>query len=405
MIGAMTDQSSPFTGFPVSPVYDGMTSTAVRDLLDVLSVPGVISFAGGAPAAESFEIDDVRECFDWVFANRGAKALQYSSTPGEPELREQAACRVSRTLPTTADQIQITTGSQEAIYLVGHAMLRPGDVVLVERPTYLAAVQAFASSGARLIGIPSDDDGAQPEALEELIREHDPRFVYLIPTFQNPSGVSMPAQRRREIAEVLLRTGAPLVEDDPYGELRFEGETAPQIAALPGMARQTLLLNSMSKIMSPGIRVGWIRGEGPIMNTLSIAKEAMGLHSSVVDQLAVARYLKHYDVDAHVAEVAALYRGRRDAMAATLPSILPEGATLTRPEGGMFLWATLGNGIDTTALLPMAVQEGVAFVPGASFFAHDPDRTTMRLSYVTNPPEVIDEGVERLGRALRRWRG
>lgn len=135
MIGAMTDQSSPFTGFPVSPVYDGMTSTAVRDLLDVLSVPGVISFAGGAPAAESFEIDDVRECFDWVFANRGAKALQYSSTPGEPELREQAACRVSRTLPTTADQIQITTGSQEAIYLVGHAMLRPGDVVLVERPT------------------------------------------------------------------------------------------------------------------------------------------------------------------------------------------------------------------------------------------------------------------------------
>ena len=297
MIGAMTDQSSPFTGFPVSPVYDGMTSTAVRDLLDVLSVPGVISFAGGAPAAESFEIDDVRECFDWVFANRGAKALQYSSTPGEPELREQAACRVSRTLPTTADQIQITTGSQEAIYLVGHAMLRPGDVVLVERPTYLAAVQAFASSGARLIGIPSDDDGAQPEALEELIREHDPRFVYLIPTFQNPSGVSMPAQRRREIAEVLLRTGAPLVEDDPYGELRFEGETAPQIAALPGMARQTLLLNSMSKIMSPGIRVGWIRGEGPIMNTLSIAKEAMGLHSSVVDQLAVARYLEHYDVD------------------------------------------------------------------------------------------------------------
>jgi 2-aminoadipate transaminase len=257
MIGAMTDQSSPFTGFPVSPVYDGMTSTAVRDLLDVLSVPGVISFAGGAPAAESFEIDDVRECFDWVFANRGAKALQYSSTPGEPELREQAARRVSRTLPTSADQIQITTGSQEAIYLVGHAMLRPGDIVLVERPTYLAAVQAFASSGARLIGIPSDDDGAQPEALEELIREHDPRFVYLIPTFQNPSGVSMPAQRRREIAEVLLRTGAPLVEDDPYGELRFEGETAPQIAALPGMARQTLLLNSMSKIMSPGIRVGW----------------------------------------------------------------------------------------------------------------------------------------------------
>lgn len=399
----MTDQ--PFSGFPVSPVYDGMTSTAVRDLLDVLSVPGVISFAGGAPAAESFEIDDVRACFDWVFAHRGAKALQYSSTPGEPELREQAARRVSRWLPTTADQIQVTTGSQEAIYLVGHAMLRPGDVVLVERPTYLAAVQAFASSGARMIGIPSDDDGAEPEALEALIREHSPRFVYLIPTFQNPSGVSMPEQRRREIADVLLRTGAPLIEDDPYGELRFEGQAAPQIAALPGMARQTLLLNSMSKIMSPGIRVGWIRGEGPIMNTLSIAKEAMGLHSSVVDQLAVARYLEAYDVDAHVAEVAQLYRGRRDAMAAALPSILPGGATITRPEGGMFLWAALGGGIDTTALLPSAVEEGVAFVPGASFYAHDPDRTTMRLSYVTNPPEVIAEGVQRLGRALERRRG
>lgn len=399
------DMSDQFSGFPVASAYDGMTSTAVRDLLDVLSVPGVISFAGGAPAAEHFEVEDIRTAYDWVFRHQGARALQYSSTPGEPELREQAALRVSRTLPTTPDQIQITTGSQEAIYLVGHAMLEPGDVVLVERPTYLAAVQAFASSGARMVGIPSDDHGAQPDALEELIREHAPRFVYLIPTFQNPSGVSMPRERRERIAQILLRTGVPLIEDDPYGELRFEGETAPQIAALPGMARQTLLLNSLSKIVAPGLRLGWIRGEGPIMNTLSIAKEAVGLHSSSVDQLAMARYLEVCDVDEHVTRVAAVYRERRDAMARVLPSVLPEGATLTRPEGGMFLWATLANGIDTAALLPLAVQEGVAFVPGASFFAHDPDRTAMRLSYVTNSPEVIAEGVQRLGRALRRWHG
>lgn len=404
MIGAMSEQSS-FSGFPVASAYRGMTSTAVRDLLDVLSVPGVISFAGGAPAAEHFEVEDIRASFDWVFAHQGRRALQYSSTPGEPELREQAARRVSRSIPTTPDQIQITTGSQEAIYLVGHALLEPGDVVLVERPTYLAAVQAFASSGARMVGIPSDDDGAIPEDLEALIAQHSPRFVYLIPTFQNPSGVSMTRKRREQVAEVLLRTGVPLIEDDPYGELRFEGEAVPQLASLPGMARQTLLLNSLSKIAAPGIRLGWIRGEGPIMNTLSIAKEAVGLHSSSVDQLAMARYLETCDVDEHVARVAAVYRERRDAMARELPSVLPGGATVTRPQGGMFLWASLGGGIDTTELLPLAVQEGVAFVPGASFYAHDPDRSAMRLSYVTNSPEVIAEGVQRLGRALERQRG
>lgn len=398
-------QAPSAVSFPVADRYAGVTTTAVRDLLDVLSQGNIISFASGAPAAEFFAADDIRASFDWVFANRPAKALQYSSTPGEPELREQAARRVSRSIPTTADQIQVTTGSQEAIYLVGNAMLNPGDVVLVERPTYLAAVQAFASSGARMIGIPSDDDGARPDALEDLIREHNPKFVYLIPTFQNPSGVCMQAGRRKEIAEVLLRTGTPLVEDDPYGELRFSGEFIPQISALPGMAHQSLLLNSISKIMAPGIRVGWIRGEGPIMNTISIAKEAIGLHSSVVDQLAVARYLEAYDVDAHIRTVVEVYKQRRDGMRRELLEMVPEGATVTSPDGGMFLWAALGNGIDTTALLPIAVQEGVAFVPGESFFAHDPDRSTMRLSYVTNPPEVISEGLHRLGRALERWHG
>ncbi|MDO4253652.1 MAG: PLP-dependent aminotransferase family protein [Kocuria sp.] len=400
-----TAPATSSSAFPVADRYAGVHTTAVRDLLDVLSQDGVISFAGGAPAAEFFAADDIRACFDWVFTHHCAKALQYSSTPGEPQLREQAARRLSRSIPTTAEHIQVTTGSQEAIYLVGHAMLNPGDTVLVERPTYLAALQAFAASGARIIGIPSDQDGARPDALEALIQQHDPQFVYLIPTFQNPSGVCMPANRRQQIADVLLRTGTPLVEDDPYGELRFAGDPIPQISALPGMAHQSLLLNSISKIMAPGIRVGWIRGEGPIMNTISIAKEALGLHSSVVDQLAVARYLEAYDVDAHIRTVASVYKTRRDAMRRKLVEIIPESATVTSPDGGMFLWAALGQGLNTTALLPLAVDEGVAFVPGESFFAHDPDRSTMRLSYVTNPPEVIDEGLQRLSRALERWYG
>jgi 2-aminoadipate transaminase len=296
--------------------------------------------------------------------------------------------------------VQVTSGSQEGIFLVGQVLIDAGDVVLVEQPTYLAAVQAFALAGARLVAVDTDDNGMLPDALATAIAEHHPKFVYLIPTFQNPTGRSMPADRRRAVADVLLATGVPLLEDDPYGELRFEGETAPPLASLPGMSAQTVLLNSASKVMAPGVRVGWLRAEGDILRSLEVAKQAVGLQSAVTDQLAVARYLATCDLDAHIARVVGVYRERRDAMAAGLSRILPEGASLTRPEGGMFLWARIGGAVDTALRLPTAVEEGVAYVPGWPFFAADPDRSTMRLSYVTNPVDVIAEGLDRLGRAF-----
>lgn len=392
----------PWT-FPVADRLHGVRSSPVREILSILSRDGVISFAGGIPDPELFAVDEIRAAFDYVLTHQAGKALQYASTEGEPALREQAAERVSRQLPTSAEQIQVTSGSQEGLYLIGQALLDPGDVVLVERPTYLAAVQAFAMSGAQMIGIPADDHGILPEDLEQLIERHRPKFVYLIPTFQNPTGACMPASRRRQVAEVLLRTGTALVEDDPYGQLRFSGEPVTPIGTLPGMPAQTLLLNSMSKIMAPGLRVGWIRGEGPILRSIAVAKQAVGLQSPVTDQLAVARYLATNDVDQHIRGINAVYKTRRDAMHAELSGILPEGATTTSPDGGMFLWARLGNDINTGRLLPLAVEEGVAFVPGSAFYANDPDHTTMRLSYVTNSVDVIAEGIQRLSRAIETY--
>lgn len=393
----------PFA-FPLTARLAGDVADPVGDLFAVLSRGDIISFAGGVPDASLFAFDDIRASFLHVLVHDERRALQYASTAGDPGLREQAARMLSGHLPTSAAQIQITSGSQEGIFLAALVMCDPGDVVLVEEPTYLAAVQAFTLNGARLVGVPTDDDGVIPAALEERIAALRPRFVYLIPTFQNPSGKSMPAARRAAVAEILVRTGVALVEDDPYGALRFEGEAAPPLASYPGMAAQTLLLNSMSKVLAPGVRVGWLRGEGHVMKVLGIAKAAVTLQSPALNQMAVAHYLANCDLDAHVARVCGVYRTRRDAMYAGLRARLAASAQVTHPEGGMFCWVTLGDRTDTQELLASAVASGVAFVPGASFYATDPDRSTMRLSYVTNSPAMIEEGLGRLDAAMTAYR-
>lgn len=391
--------SDSFT-FPVTSRLGENPADPVGDLFSVLSRGEIISFAGGIPDGALFEFDDIRASFDAVLTKQARRALQYGSTPGEPEMREAAAQRVARFLPTTSEQIVVTTGSQEGIFLAAQAMLSPGDTVLVEEPTYLAAVQAFMLNGARMVGVTTDDDGVVPDALEAAIAEHRPKFLYLIPTFQNPSGRAMPHERRVAVAEILVRTGTVLVEDDPYGPLRFEGDEVPPLTAYPGMARQSLLLNSMSKIMAPGLRVGWMRVEGRFAQVIGIAKSAVTLQSSALNQLAVAHYLNHYDLDEHVRRVIKKYRSRRDAMHSGLLEMLPATAKVTRPQGGMFCWVTLGDDTDTAELLKAAVEEGVAFVPGWSFFAENPDRSAMRLSYVTNSVDKIGEGLRRLASAM-----
>jgi 2-aminoadipate transaminase len=388
------------SSFRLANRFVDVKSSPVRDILAVVGREDIISFAGGIPDAELFEAADFAAAFDAVLSRQAARALQYATTQGEPELRELLAARMSRQVPTTADQIQVTSGSQEGLFLAGMALVDPGDVVLVEQPTYLAAVQAFSLAGARLVSVPSDDHGVLPEALAAAIAEHAPKFVYLVPNFQNPTGRTMPASRREQVADILLRTRTPLLEDDPYGALRFDGEPVPPIASLPGMAAQTVLQNSASKIMAPGVRIGWLRAEGDILRALEIGKQAVGLQSAVTDQLAVAHYLANCDLDAHIARVTSAYRVRRDAMVDGLRAVLPAGAEVNRPEGGMFLWVRLGGAVDTAEALPRALAAGVAYVPGWPFYAAEPDHSTMRLSYVTNTPEVIAEGLARLARAF-----
>lgn len=411
----------PFT-YPVAGRLAGATDSPLKSIFDLMADPRLISFAGGVPDPGLFAAEEIAEAYAWAFATHPDRALQYGTTEGEPELREQAARRLTEHngLPTRPDQIQITSGSQEGIAALAQLLLEPGDVVLVEQPTYLAAVQAFQLSGARMIGVPTDDEGVQPDALADLIARHAPKFVYLIPTFQNPTGRTMGAARRAAVADVLARAGTALVEDDPYADLRFDGEPLAPIASLAGMSRQTLLLNSLSKTMAPGLRLGWVRGEGDVMASLSVVKAALTMQSGVVDQLAVARYLATADLNAHVRDVAAVYRERRDVLLAGLvgprraaeavpgvsitatgeDGILPAGAHVTYPTGGMFLWVALGGARDAQQLLPRAVEEGVAWLPGWSFYAQDPDVTTMRLSFVTHAPEVLAEGIARMGRAL-----
>lgn len=269
----------------------------------------LISFAGGIPDPTLFELDDIAASYDYVLSHQGRRAMQYAATEGEPELREQAALRLSQDLPTTPDQVQVTSGSQEGIFLTAQALLDPGDVVLVEQPTYLAAIQAFTLAGAHLVPVDTDDDGIDPEDLAAKIELHHPKFIYLIPTFQNPTGRTMTLPRRQAVAEVLQHTKTPLVEDDPYSALRYSGQPMPPIATLGGMAAQTILLNSASKIIAPGARVGWIRAEGPILRTLAVAKQAIGLQSPVPDQLAIARYFECCDLDRHLEIVTEAYRG------------------------------------------------------------------------------------------------
>ncbi|WP_432587043.1 PLP-dependent aminotransferase family protein [Streptomyces sp. HD1123-B1] len=379
-----------------------VAGSPVRDILALTARPEVISFAGGLPAADLFDTEGVAAAFGRVLAEEPHTALQYSTTEGDPGLRGATAARLTaRGLSTGADDLLVTSGSQQALTLLATALLEPGDTVLVESPTYLAALQCFAFAGARVVPVPGDDDGLDPDALAELVRRERPKLLYTIPTFQNPTGRTLPAARREAVAAVAERQGLWIVEDDPYGELRFAGEPVPWIAAGTAAADRTVLLGSYSKIMAPGLRLGWLRAPAALRRACVIAKQAADLHSPTVNQLAAARYLADADLDAHLSRVRLAYRDRRDALLGGLAGALPEGSRWNRPEGGMFVWASLPKGYDATERLRVAVGHDVAFVPGAPFFAADADPAAMRLSFVTHTPDEIAEGLRRLGKALR----
>ncbi|KMO99633.1 aminotransferase-like domain-containing protein [Streptomyces roseus] len=378
-----------------------VAGSPVREILALTARPGVISFAGGLPAPELFDTEGLRAAYDAAFTQSAGRALQYSTTEGAPELREAVAARVTaRGLRTGADDLVVTTGSQQALTLITSTLVEPGDTVLVENPTYLAALQCFALAGARVIPVPCDGEGMRPDELEEIAARERPKLLYSVPTFQNPTGRTLPGARRAAVAEIAARRGLWLVEDDPYGELRFEGAEVPWLAAHPGAEDRTALLGSFSKVMAPGLRLGWLRAPQALRRAAAVAKQAADLHTSTVDQLAAAHYLRTADLDAHIATVRAAYRERRDALLAGLGAALPEGSRWNRPEGGMFVWARLPEGHDAGALLPAALSRAVAFVPGAPFHTGTPDPRTLRLSFTTHTPAEIAEGLSRLAGAV-----
>ncbi|WP_435189690.1 PLP-dependent aminotransferase family protein [Streptomyces sp. bgisy126] len=401
---AHADSAASTPSAPVPAVASrlaGVGSSPVRDILALTARPEMISFAGGLPAPELFDVAGIRAAYDGVLADLPRQALQYSTTEGDPELRAAVAGRLTaRGLPTDADDLLVTTGSQQALTLLATALLEPGGVVLVEDPCYLAALQTFAFAGARVVPVPTDDQGIVPEALEEIAARENPTLLYVVPTFQNPTGRTLPAERRTAVAEAAARHGFWIVEDDPYGELRYDGEPVPWIAADPAAADRTVLLGSFSKVMAPGLRLGHLRAPAGLRRSCVIAKQAADLHTSTVDQAAAARYLRDSDLDAHVAVMRAAYRERRDAMLDGLPAALPGGSRWNRPEGGMFVWVTLPEGYDATALLRTAVGHEVAYVPGAPFFCGEPDPGAMRLSFTTHSAEEIGEGLRRLAKSF-----
>jgi 2-aminoadipate transaminase len=388
---------------PVAARLRGVASSPVREILALTERAGVLSFAGGLPAPELFDVAGLREAFAAVLADGAAgRSLQYSTTEGDPELRRRIADRLTaRGVPTDPDGLLVTSGSQQALTLIAAVLLEPGDRILVESPSYLAALQAFQLAGAVPVPVPCDEDGLDPDALDALVAEHRPKLLYAVPTFHNPTGRTLPEDRRVALADAIARHRLWTVEDDPYGELRYAGDPVAPLAARPDAAPYVLALSTLSKVAAPGLRIGWVRAPESLRKPLTIAKQAADLHSSTIDQAATARWLAHADLDAHLENLRSVYRERRDAMLAGLPDALPEGSVFNRPDGGMFLWVRLPEGQDATALLPRALDEQVAFVPGAPFYARDPDPRTLRLSFTTHAPETIADGLRRIAAALR----
>ena len=378
----------------------GVEGSAVREILAVTQQPHVLSLAGGLPAPELFDVAGLAAAYERVLHGPGARRhLQYTVTEGEPELREAlGALTRSRGLDADPGDVLVTTGSQQALDLVATALLDPGDVVLVERPSYLAALQVFALAGARVVSVPLDDDGLDPEQVRAELRRHGARLVYTVANFQNPAGVTLAAERRRALARVAAEEGAWVLEDDPYGELRYRGDAlAPVAVSEPG---RVIYASSLSKILAPGLRLGWLVLPPGLRDAVTIVKQARDLHTSTVDQRAAYEYLASGALRPHLERIRAAYGARLDAMLAGLPAALPAGSRWTRPEGGMFLWLTLPEDRDAGALLPGAVREGVAYVPGAPFFAEAPLPHTARVSFATLQPPQIAEALSRLARAL-----
>jgi len=387
-----------------------MKSSAIRELLKLTEQSDVISFAGGLPATDVFPVDEIREACSRVLQDGGAYSLQYGSTEGYAPLREMIARHTARYgIQISPQNIVITSGSQQALDLIGKIFINRGDRIVVEAPTYLGALQAWNAYGAEYVPVPSDDNGMITDELEKALRT-GPKFIYALPNFQNPTGSTLPMERRLKLVELADRYGVPIIEDDPYGQLRFEGDHLPSLVVIDNKIHtnngsytgNVIYLSTFSKILAPGLRLAWVIAPEEVIHKIILAKQGTDLNSATFNQVLAHEVGQHGFIDRHVKYICEVYKERRDVMLDSLAELMPEGVHWTHPQGGLFLWATLPERMNTTALFREAVEEKVAYVPGVSFYPCGDVNNTMRLNFSYSCPELITEGIHRLSRVIRK---
>jgi 2-aminoadipate transaminase len=374
----------------------------IREILKVTQQPEVISFAGGLPNPGLFPVEEIASAASKVLSDEGRNVLQYSTTEGYLPLREFIAQRYLKKsgLNIDPDEILITNGSQQSIDLIGKIFLNKGDRVIIEKPGYLGAIQAFSIFEAEFEAIPLLEDGIDTGLLDRTLSENSAKLFYTVPTFQNPSGITYSAQKRKEVARILKKHNVVCVEDNAYGELRFAGEDLPTIR---NYSDNTILMGSFSKIIAPGLRMGWICASKEIMEKLLVAKQAADLHSNYLSQRIIHQYLLDNDIDTHITKIKDAYGKRRDLMVNMMAAHFPEGVSYTRPEGGMFVWVTLPEVVSSLDLFDLAIEENVAFVPGNPFYTDDASGSnTLRLNFSNSDYGQIEEGIKRLAICLEK---
>ena len=377
-------------------------ASEIRELLKLTENPEVISFAGGLPAPELFPIPEIKAAHDYVLNNHGEQALQYAATEGYQPLRKWIAARMNMQLGTSFcdDNIMITHGSQQALDLSGKVFLDEGDVVICESPTYLAAISAFKAYGCRFVEIETDAEGMVLSSLEKALQTYPMvKLIYIIPNFQNPTGRTWSFERRRQLAQISAQYNAVVIEDNPYGEIRFEGTFQPSVKSFDSKGN-IICVGTFSKIFCPGYRIGWIAGEKDLIRKFALVKQGADLQCNTIAQMVIATYLEQYDIDAHIVKIRDVYRKRRDAAMEAIYKYFPSDIACTKPEGGLFLWIELNEKIDTGKLLEQCLACNVAFVPGRSFYPNKEKRNTLRINFSTTQEERINDGISRIGRLL-----
>lgn len=376
-----------------------MKPSPIRALLNVVNQPGIISFAGGFPNPLSFPVEEIKQIMNEVLDEEGVKALQYGGTDGNVKLREEISKRyIKQGLDIDKDNIIITTASQQAIDLTARIFVNPGDTVVCGLPSYLGALQAFNSYRANIVGAEKDEE------LEAVVRAmcmsgKKPKFIYAIPDFQNPSGLTMTVEQRQYMVKIARKYDLLIVEDSPYREIRFEGEHQPLIATMA--PERTIVLGTFSKTFVPGFRLGWVIAPKEIVYRYNLAKQSADLCSPVFDQYVAAKYLEKGYFEKNLEKTIEMYRGKRNVMLASLEKYMPEGVTWTKPDGGLFLFITLPEGYDATELFHMALEQNVAFVIGEAFFCDGTGKNTLRVNFSFMDDAGIEEGIKRLAAAVR----